>query len=73
MARKALGKEKRVTRSIRIEPAKRNAIEKRFGSLQTWFDIMLDAELRGEVKTPTPLKVKRRLSDKISKIVDEIF
>lgn len=44
------GKERRITRSIRIEPGKRNFIEKEYGSLQKWFDLKLNEEL-GEGET----------------------
>jgi uncharacterized membrane protein YkoI len=45
--RRIKGNEKRVTRSIRIEPAIKAQIEEIFGSVQKWFDEKLEQEFGG--------------------------
>jgi hypothetical protein len=41
------GKEKRVTRSIRIEPSRKALIEGKYGTVQAWFDKRSDEEFGG--------------------------
>lgn len=41
------GGEKRITRSIRVEPTKRALIEKKYGTIQKWFDERVEQEFGG--------------------------
>ena len=78
MARKAKGKEIRATRSIRIEPAKRDLIEKRHGTFQKWVDQCVEKEisaLKG-VKLSKPEKKEKlspKMKSKVKKLIDEMF
>ena len=38
------GGEKRITRSIRVEPSKRAMIERKYGTIQKWFDQRVEIE-----------------------------
>ena len=38
------GGEKRITRSIRVEPTKRAMIERKYGTIQQWFDRNVERE-----------------------------
>lgn len=38
------GGEKRITRSIRVEPSKRAMIERKYGTIQKWFDQRVEQE-----------------------------
>ncbi len=38
------GGEKRITRSIRVEPSKRAMIERKYGTIQKWFDEKVEHE-----------------------------
>lgn len=45
MSRPLIGKEPRKVRSIRVEPTKLSVIIKKYGTLQAWFDHILEKEL----------------------------
>ncbi len=47
MGRPMVGKQARITRSIRIEPSKKIFLETRFGTIQKWFDEKLKEEMQG--------------------------
>lgn len=44
MGRKKIGKEVRKVISLRIEPYKKEIVERFYNSLQEWFDLRLDEE-----------------------------
>lgn len=57
LGRKRIGKEHRITRSVRIEPKKLKLISKKHKTFQKWIDQQVNAELK--IK-----KVPRLISNK---------
>ena len=61
-------KELKVTRSFRMYPSKVEAIAKRHGNLQEWFDSCVERELQ----KPTKPKQTASLKAKFKKLLDQI-
>lgn len=56
------GTEIRITRSIRIEPSYKEAVEKAHGTIQTWFDKKLKEEF-GEIQEIEVVKASEEISE----------
>lgn len=56
------GTEIRITRSIRIEPSYKEAIEAKYGTIQNWFDKKREEEF-GQITEATVVKAGEEISE----------